>query len=65
MIGGITMKKFIIIEKSENYKHNTWFEVVEVDIPTGEIMIDDGVSFNGEIFNFDIDLELNIVEPAE
>lgn len=59
------MKKFIMMAKSEKYKHNTWFEVVDVDILTGEIMIDDGVSFNGGSFSISSDVELKIVEATE
>ena len=54
-----------MMARSVKYKHNTWFEVVDVDILTGEIMIDDGVSFNGGSFGINSDVELKIVEVAE
>ncbi len=59
------MKNFVMIAKIEKYKHNAWFEVTHVNFDTGEIMINDGLSFTDKTFDLNTDVKLKIVEVAE
>ena len=59
------MREYTIIAKIEKYKPDTWFEVRYVSLDTGEIMIDDGLSFTYKTFDINTDVELKIVEVAE
>ena len=59
------MREYTILAKIEKYKPNVWFEVTYVNLDTGEIMIDDGLSFTHKTFNINTDVELKIVEEQE
>ena len=59
------MRKCTILAKIEKYKPNVWFEVRYVNLDTGEIIIDDGLSFIGKTFDINTDVELKIKEVAE
>ena len=59
------MKEYIMIAKIERYKRNEWFEVSHVNLSTGEIMIDDGLSITHRTFDLDTGVELKIVEVEE
>ena len=59
------MTEYTILAKIEKYKPNVWFEVMYVNLDTGEIMIDDGLSFTHKTFDINTDVELKIKEVAE
>ena len=59
------MREYIIEAKIEKYKPDLWFEVRYVNLDTGEIMIDDGLSFTDKTFDINTDVELKIVEVTE
>ena len=56
------MTEYIMIAKIEKYNSNEWFKVTHVNFDTGEIMIDDGLSFTHKTFDLDAGVELKIVE---
>ena len=59
------MTEYIMVAKIEKYNSNEWFKVTHVNFDTGEIMIDDGLSFTDKTFDLNTDVELKIVEVAE
>ena len=59
------MREYIMLAKIKTYKPNVWFEVRYVNLDTGEIMIDDGLSFTHKTFDINTDVELKIVEVTE
>ena len=59
------MREYIILAKIEKYKPNVWFEVRYVNLDTGQIMIDDGLSLTDKTFDINTDVELKIVEELE
>lgn len=58
------MTEYIMIAKIEKYNNNEWFEVTHINFSTGEIMIDDRLSFTDKTFDLDTGVKLKIVEEV-
>ena len=58
------MTEYIMMAKIEKYNSNEWFEVTHVNLDTGEIMINDGVSYIAKTFDLNTGVEVKIVEEV-